>query len=132
MNTIGERLKFLRKKHSLTMNDIETRTGISKGNYSKYENNKFKPSSDAIILLANCFDTTTDYILLGSDITNTPNNLTDDEFELLSLFNMLPEKRQQRLLGRLEAEAEIFPIKKENMSKQKLYHSEELATKELA
>lgn len=37
------RLKELRIKNNLTLNDIEAKTGIKRGTYSNYENNKTEP-----------------------------------------------------------------------------------------
>lgn len=37
MNTIGERLKYLRKLNNLTQKQVAEKTGVQRGNISHYE-----------------------------------------------------------------------------------------------
>lgn len=65
MKTIGERLKIARKQQNLTLTDIHKETGLSTGNLSELENNKFMPSANALIALKKLLNVSIDWILTG-------------------------------------------------------------------
>ena len=63
MATFPERLKELRTDKALSQRDLANATGISQNAIAFWENNKRVPNANAIIILANYFDVTTDYLL---------------------------------------------------------------------
>lgn len=65
MNTIGERIKFLRTKHKLSMEDFATAIGTNKSGISSYENNKYEPSAKYLIQISKQFNVSIDWILTG-------------------------------------------------------------------
>lgn len=71
-DTIGTRLRFVRESKNLTIPQVSEKTGISKGNLSTIENDKTKPSADALIKLSKLYCVTTDWILFG-DINKDDN-----------------------------------------------------------
>lgn len=113
INTIGERIKFLRQTTSnLTQQKLADATGISRGNLSNYEKDRFKPASDAIIAISNYFNITTDWLLTGKDkfysetCSLKPNNidiiLNDKEVNLITLFRRLREEDKLKIEGIIE------------------------------
>ena len=56
------RLKELRNQRKLTLDDIEEKTGIKRGTYSNYENNKTEPKIETWKKLADYFGTSVSYI----------------------------------------------------------------------
>lgn len=64
-NTIGSRLRGIRELNNLTILQVSEKTGISAGNLSIIENDKTKPSADALIKLSTLYGVTTDWILFG-------------------------------------------------------------------
>ncbi|MEG2537350.1 MAG: helix-turn-helix transcriptional regulator, partial [Hydrogenoanaerobacterium sp.] len=66
MTTIGERLKNARLIHNMTQQQVADAIKKSKGNVSGYENGAFEPSASTIISLAECFNISTDDILIGT------------------------------------------------------------------
>ncbi len=72
MKTVGNRIRTARKKNSLTLIDINNETGLSTGNLSELENDKFMPSANALILLKKVLNVSIDWILTGED--NPPYN----------------------------------------------------------
>lgn len=65
MDTIGSRLRLARTKKDLTIPAVSDKTGISRGNLSYLENDKGKPSAEALIRLSELYEVTTDWILKG-------------------------------------------------------------------
>lgn len=64
-DTIGTRLKLARVSKNLTIPQVAEKTGISKGNLSTLENDKTKPSADALTLLSDVYGVSVDWILKG-------------------------------------------------------------------
>jgi transcriptional regulator with XRE-family HTH domain len=58
-----QRLAELRKSKKWSMQEVADRLGIAKSTYAGYESGYREPSLQALIQLANLFDTTVDYIL---------------------------------------------------------------------
>ena len=59
----NETLKYLRNKQSLTQADIADKLGISQTTYGRYETGDIEPGLGSIILLADFYGVSTDYIL---------------------------------------------------------------------
>lgn len=66
MDTFGKRLIELRKSKGLTQTDLADYFGkAGKATISSWETDKSNPSFDELIMLADFFKTTTDYLLRG-------------------------------------------------------------------
>lgn len=61
------RLKELRNKRKLTLDDIEEKTGIKRGTYSNYENGQTEPKMETWNRLADFFGVSVPYIQGGLD-----------------------------------------------------------------
>lgn len=61
--TIGERLRFLRTRLGLKQSDVHKITGLAQKQISEHENNGYLPQIDAIKKYADCYKTTSDYII---------------------------------------------------------------------
>lgn len=65
MNTIGERIKYVRKSNSLTQLEFSRKLGISRPHITNIENNKEKASSTVIRLISIIFDVKEDWLKNG-------------------------------------------------------------------
>jgi len=63
METLGNKIKFLRTQHALTQQKMADILDIDRSNYSKYELGKLEVNNAMLIKIANYFDVTTDYLL---------------------------------------------------------------------
>lgn len=87
-NTLGERLKQLRKEFNLSQQDIANRLGLkSKVSISDYETGKTTPSLEDLQALARMFKTTIDFLVTGEHNTESRimNELHKREKELEEL-----------------------------------------------
>ena len=78
--------------------------GASSGVINGWKTGEKKPSLDYIIMLAEYFSVTTDYLLcVAKESEKAPTlELSEDEREMLELFQKIPYKDQQRLIWRLQ------------------------------
>lgn len=66
-NISSNRIKSLREDRDLRQVDVAQKTGIDQRTLSNYETGKTKPDSDAIIILADFFGVSCDYLLGVTD-----------------------------------------------------------------
>lgn len=62
-NVIGNRIKELRKSNNLTQYQLGKKLNVSQDTVSLWENGKSQPTAEYIILLAELFNESADYIL---------------------------------------------------------------------
>lgn len=77
----------------LTQNKLAELVGLSYIQIGRYETNKSKPSSDVLQRLASALDTTTDYIMKGTEDEAVAAQLTDKE--LLKQFRQVEQMSQE-------------------------------------
>lgn len=74
------RLKQLRKEKGLTLDDIQSQTGIKRGTYNNYENGTTKPKLETWQALADFFNVSVPYLqgeLTYDDLTPEGKKLED-------------------------------------------------------
>ena len=107
MSIQSERIKNEMARNSLTLIEVEQRTGIKKSSLQRYmsgETNKIPLS--AIEKLASLFGVTGAYLMGWDDEKpSSPSEpvLTEGELALLELFRRVPEDRQQMVLQMIRA-----------------------------
>ncbi len=72
MATFGEILAELRQDRNLTQKDLAKYLHVSPGTVSNYENNIHLPDLEKILILANYFGVTTDYLLVRTPFSISP------------------------------------------------------------
>lgn len=88
MNTLGERLSFLRDNMEMTQMELAEKIGITPMTLAKYTKDLNEPRSSIIAKMAQVLNTTSDYII----------GLTDDYSPSASEPSSLQNKREQDLL----------------------------------
>lgn len=69
MDNIGDRIRYLRELYNLTQQQFSDKSGVQRGNMSRYEKNQVKPSADAIIAICQHFGVSADWLLTGKEPT---------------------------------------------------------------
>lgn len=111
---VGKRIKELRKRLSLTQEELAERVGVSRSALANYESGLREPKGDILVRFAKVFNITTDYLLGKAGRTNNPkptdNNHSDptpeqriaealaDNLELLEFFQELTKRDDLQLL----------------------------------
>jgi transcriptional regulator with XRE-family HTH domain len=91
--TVGERIKDLRGQKKLTQTELAKLVGLSYIQVGRYETNKSNPSADVLQRVASALDTTTDYLMKGTEDEAVAAQLTDKE--LLKQFKQVEQLNQE-------------------------------------
>ena len=67
MNSIGERIVFLREERDMSQKHLAYTIGIAPTTLSRYENNLYEPKAEILNRLAKALDTTSDFLIGKSD-----------------------------------------------------------------
>ncbi len=87
IDSIGKRLKLLRKTHNLTQKEFATSIKISQGNLSEMEKDKISPSYDTLILITKKYEVSADWILTGE--TTLHKNELSENLDLKEMYDVL-------------------------------------------
>ncbi len=119
MDTIGKRIRYARKLNKLSLTDVKNETGLSTGNLSELENDKFAPSSNALIAFRRLFNVSIDWILTGippmalqgNEIINETSGLylSDEEKELIESYRNLDKERRRDIQGFIQIVTALKP-----------------------
>ena len=100
METIGDRLKNLRKENKLTQKDMAEKLGIHPNTISMYEKGNRNIPSTMIKKISDTFNVSTDYLLRGEEkkkkqeFSSLDESLLNDENYLnLTLKNMIKDSQ---------------------------------------
>lgn len=106
MKTLGCRLKSLRKNMQLTGEEFGVKMNVSKPTVSLWESDKRTPNAEMLQKIANFFDVSVDYLLIGKP--NTTNDSYYYDTEVAEIAEQIKNDPELRIL--LDA--------KRNLSKQ--------------
>lgn len=96
----------LAQKHGVTAYQISKATGISQQMFSSWKSGRTTPKQDSLKKIADYFGVTVDYLITGEEKEKTPpvgEVLTEGEQALIDLYRMVPEDKQQLVLGMIKA-----------------------------
>lgn len=97
------RLLELRTEKGLSQRNIAKELHISQGTYNNWENGKTQPSIEQLIVLADLFDVSVDYLIGHSDDygtvgTGTAPALSSEEQKVIACFRALSSEAKKPLL----------------------------------
>lgn len=104
VNTIGERIVFLREKQGISQKELARQLGITAATLSRYENNLYDPKGEIIVRLSNSLQTSADYLLgITSDyrMPQKSNDLPEKEIFFWELYQTLPPDDRIRIEERI-------------------------------
>lgn len=100
MNRIAE----LRKEMNLNQVGLAMKLNVSQYMISAYETGRHQPTADMLIVIADFFNVSIDYLLKRSNIRSTADNISKDnlseqELKMLCLYRTLPKEKKEQALG---------------------------------
>lgn len=93
-----EVLYKLRMEAGMTQEEVAEAIGVSRVTYTRYENGSSKLDAAALIKLAKLFNVTGEYIMSAE----LPDDVNDEEYELLMGVRRLNEEGKARLKEQLD------------------------------
>ncbi len=103
---LADRIKQLRKERKLNQEDIGTILNVSKTQISDIEKGKRLTTIENLVILANYFNVSLDYLTGRIDDPDMPSsnkvkNISTEEVELLEDFRQLDKYEQNIIIGRI-------------------------------
>lgn len=96
------KLKDIRKQRNLTQKQVADYLQTSQQAYNYYENEKYEPSIDMLIKLADLYNTSIDFIV-GRDRVNDVGYLNNTQMECVNMIKQLTETNLIKVMGYLSA-----------------------------
>lgn len=96
------KLKDIRKQRNLTQKQVADYLQTSQQAYNYYENEKYEPSIDMLIKLADLYNTSIDFIV-GRDRINDVGYLNNTQIECVKMIKQLTETNLIKVMGYLSA-----------------------------
>ncbi|WP_382549271.1 helix-turn-helix domain-containing protein [Streptomyces sp. NPDC057131] len=115
MNTLGDRLKSLRKERHLTQSELAEELHLTRHQISNYETNQVEPGLEAIINYCKFFNTRADFLLgLDEDYDNA--NLEQHTIQqIVRSANRLSSEKKNRYLNQVRLYAIFLERHKETL-----------------
>ena len=120
------RIKFLRESKGLNMREAAKLLGIPYTTYVNYEKGSREPTSEMLIMLADFFNVSIDFLLGRSNDTSPvkvapvlsvapsspASSIKDEEYEIIRKFRCLDDRGQAAVLNVLNHEYDSLPGEK--------------------
>jgi len=114
MATFSKRLKKLRKKNKVTLEELAREIDITKTTISRYENEKRVPKMDTVKKIADYFNVTTDYLIGNTDEKKSADKIKKaiaKDPELVSFWDEIAQRDELKLLFKQTKDLEPKTIK---------------------
>jgi transcriptional regulator with XRE-family HTH domain len=102
MSILADRLKVLREQSGMSQEELGQQIGKDQKQVWRYENGVSIPTADVLLLLAQVFTTTADYLLGMTDNPERPlrnsHDLTDTEKEIIHVLRSKPPEWERKFL----------------------------------
>lgn len=111
---IPERLKAIRRALNLNQTEFIKKTGIEQGFYSKVENGKLTPSFDFIVRIAEVYNISLDYLILGEGAMFLKDKETNDKikeqyYALIEKISKMNLENQIKIVRAIDATLDLIP-----------------------
>ncbi len=113
IKTIGERIKFIRKKMGITQTDVKNAIGIGQSTLSSIENDCNSPSCETALALSDFFGVSLEWLVAGRQPKREDNhNFSSEEIHLIEVYRNLSNINQIKIMERMETMIDV--IKKDD------------------
>ncbi len=100
--TISQRIFYLFKTQGKKQKELSKCTGISTSTISAWNKRGTDPAAEYISTIADFFEVSTDYLLTGKEKSSQEEHLSENELEMLEIFQKFNDREQIKLIGKLE------------------------------
>lgn len=96
-NEFNKTLKKLRKNNKLTQKELADKIGVARTTLANYEQGTRFPDKETLLMIADFFDVSLDYLVGRSPADKIKKAISDDE-ELLEFWNELKDREDLQLM----------------------------------
>ena len=89
METLGQRIRALRKNEGLTQAELAKELGVSSSAIGMYEQNRRVPDNETLLQICGIFGVTSDYMLGNVDSPNDVSDILDEFNKRLTEYDAL-------------------------------------------
>ncbi|MFC5648379.1 helix-turn-helix domain-containing protein [Paenibacillus solisilvae] len=100
--TMGDRLRELRLRKSLSQEDVARQIGVTRSAYSHYEINNRQPVYETLKKLAVLFNVSLDYII-GGEPVKPETQVTPEAIEIIRILNSMDQEKRKQSIDRMMA-----------------------------
>ena len=109
---LSQRLRVLRQSRQKTQSEIAGLLNISRSAYALYEAGKRQLGYDSLVILADFYHVSLDYLFNRTDVPELQHSFTPEERRLLSRYRALDGRGRETLQALADAECSIVSGKK--------------------
>ena len=100
--TMGDRLRELRLRKSLSQEEVARQIGVTRSAYSHYEINNRQPVYETLKKLAVLFNVSLDYII-GGEPVKPETQVTPEAIEIIRILNSMDQEKRKQSIDRMMA-----------------------------
>lgn len=105
-----KRVKELRESKNLSQLNLGMKIEVAQETISGYEIGRAEPNLETLVKLANCLNTSVDYLLNRTDVktfdTFNKSDLSEAELNAIVLLRALPKEKREKAFGFIEGLSE--------------------------
>lgn len=95
MNSVGDMIKYLRKREGLTQQELSNKIHISRSRLNNYEQGIREPDFETLELFADFFNVDMNFLCGNRYQNQSYNSLSPDEISTIETFRKLPEDKRK-------------------------------------
>lgn len=97
MKKFGENLRKLRDRHDMTQEALGKLLNVTQSTIAYYESGKKQPTLETLLIIADYFEVSTDYLLNRTTSIGTVSVIPKSDIELLNKINKLSDENRKEI-----------------------------------
>ena len=97
MKKFGENIRKLRDRHDMTQEALGKLLNVTQSTIAYYESGKKQPTLETLIIIANYFEVSTDFLLNRTNVVSTASEISKSDSELLNKINKLSDENRKEI-----------------------------------
>jgi len=93
----GENLRKLRDRHDMTQEALGKLLNVTQSTIAYYESGKKQPTLETLIIIADYFEVSTDFLLNRTNVISTTSEISKSDSELLNKINKLSDENRKEI-----------------------------------
>jgi transcriptional regulator with XRE-family HTH domain len=93
----GENLRKLRDRHDMTQEALGKLLNVTQSTIAYYESGKKQPTLETLIIIADYFEVSTDFLLNRTNRISTASEISKPDIELLNKINKLSDENRKEI-----------------------------------